>query len=234
MKIEIWSDVMCPFCYIGKRNFEAAMAQFPHGQQVEVVWKSFQLDPTLPETAGESHEEYLAKRKGLSPEQVKQMPEHVTQYASQVGLHYDFDNSIIVNSRKAHLLIQRAKTQNLGDEMEERLFSAFFVEGKNIADTATLIELGNDIGLNKTQSLEAFTHDQYARQMQEDILEAQQLGVSGVPFFVFDRKYAVSGAQPAEAFLEALNKSFSEWKKANPTTLDIPPGPSCSSDGVCD
>lgn len=235
MKIEIWSDVMCPFCYIGKRNLETALAQFADKEHIEVVWKSYQLDPTIPEVANETHEEYLVKRKGMSAEQVKGMLENVTQSAKQVGLDYHLDKSIVVNSQKAHRLIQFAKTKKLGDEAEERLFKAFFTEGKNIADTETLTRLGKDIGLDEAELQAAFTDDKYAYLVNQDIQEARQIGVSGVPFFVVDRKYAVSGAQPAEAFLEMLEKAFTEWRKLNPESqFEITKGQSCTTDGKCE
>lgn len=132
MKIEIWSDVMCPFCYIGKRNFETALSQFADKDHIEVEWKSFQLDPDIPEVPNESYEQYLVKRKGLSLEQVQGMLANVTESAKQVGLEYNFDTSVMVNSRKAHQLIQFAKSKNLGDAAEERLFKAFFTEGKSL------------------------------------------------------------------------------------------------------
>lgn len=235
MKIEIWSDVMCPFCYIGKRNLETALAQFADRKHIEVVWKSYQLDPTIPEAANETQEEYLVKRKGMSKEQVKGLLENVTQSAKRVGLDYHLDKSVMVNSRKAHQLIQFAKTKNLGDEMEERLFKAFFSEGKSIADTETLTQLGKEIGLDETELQAAFTDDKYAHLVSQDIQEARQIGVRGVPFFVVDRKYAVSGAQPAEAFLQMLEKAFPEWRKQNPETqLEITKGQSCTTDGKCE
>ena len=235
MKIEIWSDVMCPFCYIGKRNFEKALEQFADKDKVEVEWKSFQLDPTIPEVAEENQVDYLVKRKGMNREQVKGMLENVTQMAQQVGLEYHLDKSVMVNSQKAHQLIQFAKTKNLGDQIEERLFKAFFTEGKNIADTNTLTQLGIDIGLDKNELQVAFTDDQYRYQMNQDIQEGQQLGVRGVPFFVFDRKYGISGAQPSEAFLDTLSKSFTEWKAANPEVkLQMTKGQSCDTQGNCE
>lgn len=235
MKIEIWSDVMCPFCYIGKRNFEKALEQFADKDKVEVEWKSFQLDPTIPEVAKENQVDYLVKRKGMNREQVKGMLENVTQMAQQVGLEYHLDKSVMVNSQKAHQLIQFAKTKNLGDQIEERLFKAFFTEGKNIADTNTLTQLGIDIGLDKNELQVAFTDDQYRYQMNQDIQEGQQLGVRGVPFFVFDRKYGISGAQPSEAFLDTLSKSFTEWKAANPEVkLQMTQGQSCDTQGNCE
>lgn len=235
MKIEIWSDVMCPFCYIGKRNFEKALAQFAEKEKIEIIWKSFQLDASVPDIATESYEEYLVKRKGLSAEQVKGMLQNVTQMAHEAGLDYHFDRSVMVNSLKAHRLIQFAKTRKLGDEAEERLFHAFFTEGKSIADIDTLTQLGVEIGLDATELQVAFTEEQYAYQVNKDIQEARQIGVNGVPFFVFNRKYAISGAQPPQAFLETLRKSFDEWQKLNPQPkLNIQQGNSCSIDGVCE
>lgn len=235
MKIEIWSDIMCPFCYIGKRNFEAALEQFADKDKIEVEWKSFQLDPTIPEVAEESQEDYLVKRKGMSKEQVQGMLANVTQMAKQVGLEYHLDKSVMVNSQKAHQLIQFAKTKNLGDQIEERLFKAFFTEGKNIADIETLTQLGVDVGLEKDELQASFTDDQYRYQMSQDIQEGQQLGVRGVPFFVFDRKYGISGAQPSEAFLDTLSKSFTEWKAANPEVkLQMSQGQSCDTQGNCE
>src|SRR5690606_9247623 len=148
---------------------------------------------------------------------------------------YDLYHSVTVNSFKAHQLIQFAKTKDLGDEMEERLFRAFFVESKNIADIATLTQLGKEIGLDEIELQTAFIDDKYAYWVKQDIQEAQQIGVTGVPFFVFNRKYAISGAQPAESFLGVLEKSFSEWRKDNPETgLTITEGQSCTSGGTCD
>src|SRR5690554_5222651 len=212
MKIEIWSDVMCPFCYIGKRNFETALAQFNEKDQVEVVWKSFQLDPSVPEVAEESQQDYLVKRKGMSAAQVKSMLDNVTQMAKNAGLEYHMDQSVMVNSFKAHRLIQLAKEKDLGNEAEERLFSAFFTEGLNVADKDTLVQLGKEIGIDEASILQALQEEKYAELIHSDIEEAQALGVRGVPFFVFDRKYGVSGAQPPEQFLQTLDKSFSEWK----------------------
>lgn len=235
MKIEIWSDVMCPFCYIGKRNFETALAQFADKEHIEVEWKSFQLDSSIPEVAIESQEDYLVKRKGMSAAQVKGMLENVTSMAKQAGLEYHLDKSIMVNSQKAHQLIQYAKTKNLGNEIEERLFKAFFTEGKNVADIETLTQLGKEIGLDEKELQVAFTDEQYKYKMMQDIQEAQNIGVTGVPFFVFDRKYAVSGAQPAEAFLETISQSFGEWRKENPEIkLQVIQGQNCDIKGNCE
>lgn len=235
MKIEIWSDVICPFCYIGKRNFETALAQFADKDNIEVEWKSYQLDSSVPEVAVETQEDYLVKRKGMSRDQVKGMLANVTEMAKQAGLEYHLDKSVMVNTQKAHQLIQFAKTKNLGSEIEERLFKAFFTEGKNVADIETLTQLGKEVGLDANELQVAFTDTQYKNKRQQDILEAATIGVQGVPFFMFDRKYGVSGAQPAQAFLETLSKSFSEWKTKNPEIkLEMTQGQSCDIDGNCD
>ena len=236
MKIEIWSDVMCPFCYIGKRNFETALEQFEYSKDIEVIWKSFQLDPEMPQVATENYVDYLVQRKGMTVDQVKGMLANVTESAKQVGLSYDLDNSVLVNSLNAHKLLQFANTKGLGNELEERLFSAFFTEGKNIADLSTLTQLGKEIGLDGTELQTAFTDDNYGYMIAQDIAEGRNLGVQGVPFFVLDRKYGVSGAQPPPVFLENLEGAFKEWRELNPESkLKMASnGPSCSPDGICD
>ncbi len=234
MKIEIWSDVMCPFCYIGKKNLETALAQFPEHEKIRIEWKSYQLDPTIPENVNDSYVGYLSKKRNVSEEQGNQMLETVTESAKQVGLDYHFDKTIMTSSFKAHCLIQFAKTKGKGAEMEERLFKAFFTEGKNVSDIDVLTNLGKEIGLDKTEISTAFTDDIYAYAVKNDINEAMDIGVTGVPFFVFDRKYAISGAQPSQAFLDTLNKSFGEWSEKNKSNLEILNGQSCTIDGKCE
>ncbi len=236
MKVEVWSDIMCPFCYIGKRNYETGLKQFSESNNIEIVWKSFQLDPNIPQdVVSENVYQYLADRKGMSYEQSVQMHESVVATAKKAELKFNFDKAVIANSFNAHRMIQLAKTKGLGDAAEERLFFAYFTEGKNFGNTEVLTELGKDIGLTEAEVKTALSDDSYAYKVRQDIEEAQQLGVRGVPFFVFDRKYAISGAQPPEAFLETLEKSFSEWRKENPTSpFEVSNGPSCSTDGVCE
>ncbi|SDJ91717.1 Predicted dithiol-disulfide isomerase, DsbA family [Catalinimonas alkaloidigena] len=234
MEVEIWSDVMCPFCYIGKRKFEAALAQFPHAEKVEVTWKSFQLNPDMPTDPGKNIHQYLAEVKGWSLEQAREMNDRVTDMARQVGLTYHFDRAVVANSFDAHRLLQLAKRHGLGDALEERLFRAYFTEGKNTADPTTLLELGQEIGLDADEIRTMLAGDQYADAVERDIYESRQIGVRGVPFFVFDRKYAVSGAQESAWFLQVLEKSFAEWQDALPqVTLDNPDGDSCTVDGDC-
>lgn len=206
MKIEIWSDIMCPFCYIGKRQLESALAKFPN-DQFEIEWKSFQLDPTITPQPEKDVYTYLAERKGMSVEQSKEMHKGVTERAKSVGLEYNFDKAIISNSLTAHRVIQLAKSQNLGDEMEEIFFKAYFTEGRDLNDGPTLIELAEKAGLSKDKVLEVLESESlYLKEVEHDISEAQEIGVQGVPFFVFDRKYAVSGAQPVEAFVNTINE----------------------------
>lgn len=234
MKVEIWSDIMCPFCYIGKRKFETALAQFPKKDRVEVEWKSFQLSPDMKTDPGKNINDFLAEHKGMSVEQAKQMNDQVTQMAKQVGLTYRFDISVVANSFNAHRFLHFAKQHGRQNEAEELLFRSYFTDGKNIDDYPTLISLGTEIGLDAAALKTALENGMYADDVRADIHEAQQIGVRGVPFFVFNRKYAVSGAQESQAFLETLQKAYDEWSKANPEiSLEITEGQSCLPDGEC-
>ncbi len=213
MKVDIWSDIMCPFCYIGKRHYEKALEQFADANNIELEWHSFQLDPGLPKPASDlSVYDYLAQRKGITREQSVNMHSNVVQMAKNAGLDYHFETAVVANSFDAHRLIQFAKTKGLGDEVEERLFKAYFMEGKNMCDPSTLLELAKEIGLNESEAKEVINSNAFSAEVKNDITTASQIGVSGVPFFVFNRKYAVSGAQPSATFLNVLQKSFEEWK----------------------
>ena len=206
MKIEIWSDIMCPFCYIGKRQLETALKEFP-GNNFEIEWKSFQLDPTIEPQSGKDVFTFLAERKGISVEQSIEMHKGVTERAKSVGLDYHFDKAIISNSLTSHRIIHLAKAKKLGDEMEEIFFKAYFTEGKDLNDTQTLIELGIQAGLDSHEVKDVIENKNlYLSDVKGDIKQAQEIGVQGVPFFVFDRKYAVSGAQPVEAFVNTIKE----------------------------
>lgn len=204
MKVEIWSDVMCPFCYIGKRKFEIALNQFEGKANVEIVWKSFQLDPGIKTDPTKNINQFLAERKGWTLEHAGQMNDHVTNMAKQVGLDYNFDKAIVANSFDAHRFSHLAKKYNLQNEAEEQLFKAYFTEGKNTADHNTLIQLGTEIGLEANEIKQMLESDVYVQDVRMDIYEAQQIGVSGVPFFLFIDKYVISGAQDSSVFLQAL------------------------------
>lgn len=210
MKIEIWSDVMCPFCYIGKRKFEKALAQFEHKDKIEIEWKSYQLNPDMVTDPTKNIDTYLAEAKGMPLEKAKQLNAHVTQMAKDNGLTYNFDKAIVANSFNAHRFSHFAKSKNLQDAAEERLFKAYFTEGKNTDDVETLIQLGSEIGLDKIETKKMLESNDFSDAVREDIYEAQQINVSGVPFFVFDRKYAISGAQESQVFLSALKTAYAE------------------------
>ena len=216
MVIEIWSDVVCPFCYLGKRRFEKALARFPHANEVEIVWKSFQLNPYVRTDPTISIHEHLAREKGFDVQAAKQLNDRVTRMGSEEGLEYDFDRTIVANTFDAHRLIHFAKAQGRQDQAEECLFRAYFTEGKNIADHATLVALGEEIGLDGKALATALADGSFADDVRHDIGEARDLGIQGVPFFVLDRKYAVSGAQDTSLFLQALERAFAEWRTRGP------------------
>ncbi|NCD71312.1 DsbA family oxidoreductase [Mucilaginibacter agri] len=210
MKVEIWSDVMCPFCYIGKRRFEHALANFEHKDEIEIEWKSFQLNPLLKTDPNISIHDYLAETKGWQPEYARQLNQQVTDMAAEVGLVYHMDQAVVANSFDAHRFSHYAKLNGLGVGAEEQLFRAYFTDGKNIADHNVLTELGGNIGLNPENVKSVLAANQFSNEVHYDLREAQELGISAVPFFVLDRKYAVSGAQPEAVFLDALQKAFAD------------------------
>ncbi|MDQ6739799.1 MAG: DsbA family oxidoreductase [Actinomycetota bacterium] len=221
MKIEIWSDVVCPWCYIGKRRFETALAAFEHKADVEVQWRSYQLDPSLPEHYDGTELDYLSERKGMAPENVRQMFGHVTEQAAAEGLSYDFDKAVVANSFKAHQLLHLAAAHGKGDDVKEALLSAHFEHGEDIGSRDFLLHTGTAAGLPAGEITQMLETDKYADDVRADLDEARRLGVTGVPFFVIDRKYAISGAQPAELFGQALNEG---WAEAHPLVMVNQPG----------
>lgn len=231
MKVNIWSDVRCPFCYIGKRKFEKALENFPQKDNIEVIWHSYQLDPNLETDPNTTTVEYFTKTKGVSAEQARQMLGHATSMAKEVGLEFHLEESILANSFDAHRLIQFAKTKGLGDAIEEALFKAHFTEKKNIDDKRILTEIGASIGLNMVEVGEVLASDAFEKEVKQDELAARKIGVQGVPFFVLNNKYGISGAQSSEVFLETLEKAWEEYQEENP--LIISKGESCSTDGTC-
>lgn len=208
MKVDIWSDVNCPFCYIGKKKFETALAQFEHADEVEVEWHSFELDPHAVTNTELNAAQFLADKKGQTLEWAIQMQDHVKSAAAEVGLQFDFDKAIMANSFKAHRLIQLAKSKGLADEVEEALFIANFTDGKNIDDPAVLLELGKESGLQADEVQEMLEGYVYGDDVRADEEAASKIGISGVPFFIINQKLAVSGAQAPETFLGALNQAY--------------------------
>lgn len=236
MKVEVWSDVMCPFCYIGKHHYEEALKKFSGAANVELEWKSFQLDPDLPkETQYADTFQYLAERKGMPYDQARQMTAGVSEAGKQAGLDLNFEKAVVANTFDAHRLIHFAQTEKLGNAVKEALFRAHFTDGKDISDPVILQALGEEVGLESTAVRQVLDSNRYAYEVTQDIQDARNIGVRGVPFFVFNRKYAVSGAQPADVFLETLEKSFTEWQATHPKiSLEVNEGPSCSPDGTCE
>jgi len=212
MKVEIWSDIMCPFCYIGKRRFENALQEFQHKNKIEVEWKSFLLNPAIRTDPGKNINQYLSETKGWSLEEARQANNYVTKMAKEVGLNYDFNKVVVANTFDAHRLIQFAKVNNKSDEIEERLFKAYFIEGKNIADHHTLILLGTEAGLNREAVKKMLNSDEYSDNVEKDINDAHLIGVRGVPYFVFNDQFAISGAQRVETFRDTLNKAWHDWE----------------------
>ena len=235
MKVEIWSDVMCPFCYIGKRKFEKALSEFSNKDNVEIVWKSFQLNADMKTNPTKSTYEYLAETKGWTLDYARQMGGYVTEMAALEGLVYNMDKTVVANSFDAHRFIQLAKKNNKGDEAEEQLFKAYFTEGKNIADHLVLTEIGNSIGLDSLEVKELLNSTLYADLVQKDIYEARQVGARGVPFFVFNKKHAVSGAQDAKVLLSSLEKAWKEFEKETAKAgFSIVEGAICNPEGDCE
>lgn len=211
MNVEIWSDIICPWCYIGKRRFEMALAHFPHRNEVQVFWRSFELDPEAPRRQVGSSVDLLMHKYGLSREQAVAANARVTQLAAEEGLSYRLDLTQPGNSFDAHRLLHLGAERRLQGALQERLFAAYFSEGASISDPVTLVHLATEVGMDGAEVRATLASDAYAEQVRADEREASALGISGVPFFVFDRRYGVSGAQPAAVFLRALERA---WKDA--------------------
>jgi predicted DsbA family dithiol-disulfide isomerase len=205
MKVEIWSDVMCPFCYIGKRRFEKAMKE--HGiEDAEIIYRSFLLDPELITDPNKNVTQHLAEKKEISLEEAQKMNDYVTQMAAEEGLSYDLENAIVANSRNAHRLLHFAKSKGKQVEFKEALLKAYFEQGKNIDNLVTLKEIGEGVGLQSDKISKVYNSADFTEDVIEDIQRAQQIGVRGVPFFVFNEKFALSGAQPLDTFKQAIQK----------------------------
>jgi predicted DsbA family dithiol-disulfide isomerase len=206
MKIEIWSDVMCPFCYIGKHKFERALNQFTQKESIQVEWKSFQLNPDLKTDISVDINQYLMENKGISYEQAKHMNETVTALANKIGLTFQLDKAIVCNTFMAHRFSHLAKSIGKQEQAEELLFRAYFSEGKNVADQATLVSIGMELGLAASAVNALFETDAYFFEVEQDLKEAKSFGINSVPFFVFDRKFSISGAQESAIFLKTLQQ----------------------------
>jgi len=211
LTVEIWSDVVCPWCYVGKRRFEAALAGFEHRDEVELTWRSFQLDPHAPRERDGSSAEHLASKYGMSVEQAERSNAQMTELAASEGLEYHLDRTRGGNSFDAHRLIHLAADHGRQDEMKERLMRAYFTEGEPVGDLDTLARLAGEVGVDAEPVLAG---DGYADAVLADVELAARIGIRGVPYFVLDRRFGVSGAQPAELLLQALEKAWEAQTQA--------------------
>jgi len=228
MQIEIWSDVVCPWCYIGKRRLEKALDDFPHADDVEIVYRSFQLDPSAPVVPTETVAESLGRKYGGGPEAGKQMIDRVEAVAAEEGLLFRHHQALRVNTVDAHRLLHLALAEGKQAELKEALLSAYFIETENVADHDTLVRIATGVGLDEARVREVLQSKEYADEVEADIRQAAAFGATGVPFFVIDRKYGISGAQPAEVFSQTLERA---WSEAHPV-LDVVGGAdACGPDG---
>jgi predicted DsbA family dithiol-disulfide isomerase len=206
--VEIWSDVVCPWCYLGKRRFESALARFEHRDDVEVVWRSFELDPNAGPSSSVPPAERLAAKYGMSVEDAQANHDRLTALAAEDGLEYHLDRTRGGNTFDAHRLIQLGKARGIQDAVKERLMRAYFTENVAIDDRETLVGLAADAGLDADEARAVLASDDYADAVREDEELARRIGINGVPFFVLGRRYGVSGAQTSDVLLEALDKSW--------------------------
>lgn len=230
MKIEIWSDIACPYCYIGKRKLEEALKTFPHSDQIELVWNSYELDPSLPKIPLNTNqqEQNRGSHKGGS--------KGIMALAEGVGLEYNYDKLIGTNTSDALRLVKLAKKYNLADQAEEVLFKAYFTDGKNISDKQTLIELGEGIGLTKQAIVDMLNSDEYLEDIVKDIRYSEDiLDLQFIPFYLFNNKLVIQGSLAEEDYLDALTKSFEDWKQngISKHVGERKDGRGCSPDGTC-
>ncbi len=233
MKVEVWSDYVCPFCYIGKRELERAIKDSGYEGQIEVELKSFLLDPTTPVDTNKSVYESLSKKFSVSEEQAKEMTKNVAARAKEVGLDYNFDIMKEANTTAAHRLAKWAGTKGKGSELSERLLQSYFLEGGAIGKEEVLLSLAEEAGLDRAEALEILKSNQFEGEVMQDISEAQNLGVRGVPFFVVDNKYGISGAQPKAIFDQTISKAAEE-AGLKPKLKMVGDDSSICVDGKCD
>ena len=231
MDIEIWSDVICPWCYIGKRRFEQALEQFPHRDAVSVHWRSFELDPDAPQQYAWTLNEMLAEKYETTPQQAAQMNQRVSALAAEVGLDYQLDQARPGNTFNAHRLLHLAAKRDVQPTVTERLMRAYFTEGQPIGDSETLARLASEAGLDANEARATLAGDAFADEVRADERRAAMLGIHGVPFVAIDARYGVSGAQPTEVFLKALETA---WEASQPLTMVSGDAESADDSGVCE
>ncbi|SOD71911.1 predicted DsbA family dithiol-disulfide isomerase [Jatrophihabitans sp. GAS493] len=237
MKVEIWSDIACPWCYVGKRRFEEALTSFAAtGEPVEIDWKSFELDPgTVSSPVGEpaDYAGRLGKKFGTSRDQAAKMLDSMTATAAEVGLDFHFEKAVPANTFDAHQLVHLGRAHGLQQEVKDRLLQAHFSDGEAVGDRETLVRLGVEAGLDADEIRAALEDQRYAAAVRADEAEAAELGVSGVPFFVIDRRYGISGAQPAAVFLQALNRAQADSRALTMVSASAAGGSPDAADESC-
>lgn len=237
MKIEIWSDIACPYCYIGKRKLEMALAKFPNKDNVELVWYSYELDPSLPkDSLAKSHYAYLAGQKGIKQAEAKEISDKIAAQAKEVGLKFNFEKLIVTNTSDALRLVKLAKRHNLATEMEEALFKAHFTDGENVSDKSVLIRLGSQVGLKEKQITNMLSGNLFVADIQKDIdYSENKLNMEYIPFYLFNNKHIVQGSISVDDYLEVLNKAYAEWEQDGVASEqeEAISGQACSIDGNC-
>jgi predicted DsbA family dithiol-disulfide isomerase len=208
MDVEIWSDINCPWCYIGKRRFEAALSQFEHADEVNVTWRSFELDPSAPAEVVGNGAARIAEKYGVPLERAQEMEQHVTEVAAGDGLEYDLEHARLGSTFDGHRLVHLAQRHGLQDAMKERLMRARFIDGQLVSDHDTLVALAVDVGLDADEVRAMLASDEFSDAVRDDERTAQEFGISGVPMFVVDRAIGVSGAQPPEQLLALLRHGW--------------------------
>jgi predicted DsbA family dithiol-disulfide isomerase len=227
MNVEIWSDIACPWCYVGKRRFEAALTAFEHRDDVTVTWRSFELDPAAPRERGGDRAVHLAEKYGVSVERAIEMQDHMTKVAAGDGLDFRFDIARSGNTFDAHRVLHLAAEHGAQDAMKERLMRAYLTEGELVGDPEALERLAVEAGLPRQAVLEVLASDRYAAEVRKDERTAAELGIHAVPFFVVDRALGASGAQPPEVLGEMLRRGW----EARPRLAVVADGAACGPDG---
>jgi predicted DsbA family dithiol-disulfide isomerase len=229
LKLEIWSDIACPWCYVGKRRLEAALKRFEHAADVDLVWRAFELDPGAPaeRQRNVSHVEFIARKYGMPLAQAQKSTDHLVQLAREEGLSFDFENIRSGNTFDAHRLVHLGHERGVQDAVKERMLKAYFEQAELMSDHATLVRLASEAGLDAGEATDVLAGDTYAAAVRADEAEARELGITGVPCFVLDRHFAVSGAQSAEVMLSTLQQAWSE----RAPTIGLAEGAVCGPDG---
>jgi predicted DsbA family dithiol-disulfide isomerase len=229
LRIDVWSDIACPWCLVGKRRLERALEEFGHADQVKVVWHAFELDPSAPpeRDPSVSHAERIAKKYGISLEQARANSDRLTQIARGEGITFDFENIRSGSTFDAHRLVHLGQARGLQDAVKERLLKAYLEEGALMSDSATLVRLATEAGLEEGEAADVLASDLFTEAVREDEDQARKLGINGVPCFVLDGRFAVSGAQPAQVLLSALQRA---WAERDPTPA-LEEGAVCGPDG---